>query len=135
MAVSPTHAQPCELDLDLSFARPTRLTRLFRAEVTGKAYIPDLCPGQEVTGTMTCNWWPRPSATFQLCFGDKNEGRISATWRPNALHPTASWTRMWARVDAPEMTVAWLQLHFDIRRDLATLVTSIYRSPTAPEIT
>jgi len=58
--------------------------------------------------------------------------RLSAQWRPDALHPLASWTRMWARIDNESgAAIAWLQLHFDVRRDLATLVASLDRAHAA----
>ena len=141
-SATPTLAHPCELDLVISLDRPRGLSREIVARVEGRAEVPPIAHDAHVVGELRLNWLVRPSALLDLdvAGGDGvrlsahrlSAHRLSAQWRPDALHPLASWTRMWARIDNESgAAIAWLQLHFDVRRDLATLVASLDRAHAA----
>lgn len=121
-------ARPCELVLTFAVQRPWSAGPSI--EVCGTAECDGVLALTTLHGHLRVRSLLRPSALLDLRLGTAEPHlHVQARWAPSPLHPLTSFTRLLGTLsDATGATIALLKLHFDTRRDLADLLSSIHRA-------
>ena len=120
----PRTALPCELTLQTTLRRPAG--RVVVVRCVGDVAFDEVLPVGRADGHLEITPAPRPSALLELAIRTEDGPfRLRARWAPTPLHPIISLTRLLGALEDHEgATVALVQLHFDTRRDLASLLAS-----------